>query len=511
MRSRKALANTMAGFVYEITSIICGLILPRLILSHFGSAYNGITTSISQFLSGVELLKAGIGAVTQAALYKPLADGNVLEISSIVKTTERFMRRIALIFIGLVLAFACIYPIWVNEEFDWLFSFTLILIISISTFAQYFFGVTYQMLFKADQRQCVINFVQIGTMILNTVIASALILSGCKSIHVIKLASAIVFLLNPLIINLYAKKKYNLTKKVEYNDKLISQRWDAFAQELALFVHNNTDIVVLTVFADLFSVSIYTVYYYVTKALHSVVNIFINSFSSAFGNMFAKGEHETAEKNLRVMEMIVFTIVTILYSVAGIMIVPYAMLFTKGVTDAEYNQPIFATFLVLAGAFACFRIPYNTIIRAAGHFKQTRNYAIIEAAINIVVSVVFVITVKEHQLVGVAVGTLVATVYRTFISSYYISKHIIKRNQLLALKHVLVALVTAGITVAIAELFIMPVFYKSTAFNWFLFGAIFTVMSTAVTFATNMIFYRKDFMLTVKKIKVMLTKRSKAK
>ena len=66
--------NMMASIGYEMVAVICGLILPRLILSTFGSSYNGITSSITQFLSCVTLLRAGIGGVTRASLYKPLAD-----------------------------------------------------------------------------------------------------------------------------------------------------------------------------------------------------------------------------------------------------------------------------------------------------------------------------------------------------------------------------------------------------------------------------------------------------
>lgn len=102
MRSKKAFQNMVASISYEIVAVICGLILPRLILSRFGSSYNGISSSITQFLSCVALLKSGVGAVTRAALYKPLEDDNSYRLSQIVNATSNFMRKIALIFIGVV-------------------------------------------------------------------------------------------------------------------------------------------------------------------------------------------------------------------------------------------------------------------------------------------------------------------------------------------------------------------------------------------------------------------------
>ena len=73
MRGRKTLKNTIYGLLYEATAIICNLILPRIILSSFGSQYNGVIGSITQFLNVIALFQSGIGGVTIAALYKPLA------------------------------------------------------------------------------------------------------------------------------------------------------------------------------------------------------------------------------------------------------------------------------------------------------------------------------------------------------------------------------------------------------------------------------------------------------
>ena len=289
MRSKKAILNTIAGLSYELVAIICGFILPRLILSAFGSGYNGITSSITQFLGYVSLMKAGIGGVTKAALYKPLAENNVYEMSGIVNATDKFMKRVASIFSISLLLFASIYPIFVRDDFDWLFTFTLVLILGISTFVQYFFGLTYQLLLFSDQRQCVVSFVQIGTTILNTIFAALLIKLGA-GIHIVKLGSAVAFSLNPLVINFYARKKYRIDKTVPPNNDAIKDRWDCFGLQVANFVNSNTDMFLLTVFTNVREVSVYTVYYMVTNGIRKFLLTFVNGIGAAFGNMFAKNE-----------------------------------------------------------------------------------------------------------------------------------------------------------------------------------------------------------------------------
>ena len=143
MRTKKALLNTASALLLEIVTIVCGFILPRLILATFGSKYNGITSSITQFLSYIALLKSGIGGVTRASLYKPLQEKNTDEISAIVKATESFMRRVAKIFAVFIIIFAAAFPFVVSEEFSWGFSFSLVLILGFGTFSQYYFGITY--------------------------------------------------------------------------------------------------------------------------------------------------------------------------------------------------------------------------------------------------------------------------------------------------------------------------------------------------------------------------------
>ena len=150
MRSRKALISTLSGISYELVSAICGFIVPRLILGAFGSAYNGITSSITQFLSCVVLFKTSIAGVTRAALYKPLSEKNERDISGIFNATQQFMRKIALIYAVNTVVFSAVYPFLVQEEFSWGFSASLVLVMGLSHFVQYYFGMTWQILLEAD-------------------------------------------------------------------------------------------------------------------------------------------------------------------------------------------------------------------------------------------------------------------------------------------------------------------------------------------------------------------------
>lgn len=495
MRSKKTAMNSIMALIAQMVSIICGFILPRLILSHFGSSYNGITSSITQFISCVVLLRAGIGSVTRAALYKPLSEHNVQEISGIVNATEQYMKRIAMIFAGALVVFAIVYPYIVSEEFEWFFSFSLVLILGISTFAQNYFGITYQMLIQADQKQYIYSALTIVTTIINTIVASILIELGC-SIHIVKLGSAIVFALNPIALNLYVKRKYCIDKNVAPNNNAISQRWDAFAQQAAAFVNNNTDVMVLTIFSNMKEVSVYTVYYLVANGLYKVEYTICESIEAAFGNMIAKGEKQVLDENVKLVEFLMYFTAAFLFICGGILIVPFAEIYTKNILDVSYSRPVFGALICINQFLACVRLPYQMLVEASGHFKQTRNGAIFEAVMNIVVSVLLVI---KLGLIGVAIGTTCALTFRTMQYAFYSSKHILHRSIKIVFKRLAIAAGEAISTVFIICLF--PSFTVYSYFDWILYAIQVAFVTLIVLAVFSSIFFPKEETKLIKKIK----------
>lgn len=502
MRSKKVIKNSMAGFLYVLTAVICELIIPRLILGVFGSKYNGITSSITQFLSCIALMKAGIAGVSRAALIKALAQQDIMQVSTILKTTQSFLRKVAGLFVVFIVAFSIIYSYFMADEFGMLFTASLILIIGISTFGEYYFGLAYENLLNADQRLYVVFFIKIGTTVLNAVVAACLIYAGA-GIHAVKLGSALAFLLNPLLIRGYARKHYPIHDHVREDPKLLEQRWDAFAHEVAHFVNTNTDIMVLTVFTNVLEVSVYTVYNTVIAGIRRLVINITNGFGSAFGEMYAKGEMMQMKQNFKIYELIVFSMATIIFSTTAVMLVPYAVLYTKGVTDVEYARPLFAYVITVAGAFAVFRIPYQFVVTTVGHFKQTKNGAFAEAIINITISVLAVV---KFGLVGVAIGTVAANVFRTIQYAAYLSKTILKRSIWLFVKHLLVFCAVFIATSLVSGLWVNGAGTSVTA--WIMAAAMTGSVALILTVATDLLLYWEDCSRLLGKLKYVFFKKS---
>lgn len=96
MKTKKNIVNISLPIVQQIVSVLCGLVLPRLIINVYGSQINGLLSSITQFLSFISFMQLGVGAVAQAAWYKPLYEKDTVKVSQIYVSAEKFFRTIAI-------------------------------------------------------------------------------------------------------------------------------------------------------------------------------------------------------------------------------------------------------------------------------------------------------------------------------------------------------------------------------------------------------------------------------
>lgn len=495
-RSKKAATNLMTAIVLQAVTIVCGFIVPKMIIDNYGSSVNGLVSSITQFLAYITLLEAGFGPVVKALLYKPIAEKDKKTIEGILRASEKFFRRIALVFVLYVCILCFVYPNIVGE-FDIPFTVSLLIIMSISTLAEYFFGMTYSIYLQAKQKMYIVSRTQIATLVLNTVLVILLIKMGC-SIQIVKLASVFVYILRPLFLNYYVKHKYNLNLKDTKNEATIKQKWDGLSQHIAYVIHSNTDVVVLSVFSGVLEVSVYAVYLLVLNGLKSLMFTIRDSTMSSFGDMMAKGEQENLRKKFSAFELFYHSFITIAYSCALVLIVPFVQVYTNGVTDVDYVRPIFAAIIVIAEFVWAARLPYASLAHANGHFRQTSRGAWIEAGLNLAISIILVNVIG---IVGVAIGTLVATLFRTVEFIRYVSKNQLKRNYSKPLLHFTLMMIETLFIFIIGNYFIAG---GMTSFvDWGVHAIIVLLIACAVVVTMNLLVFRDDVRVlfgTAKKI-----------
>ena len=127
-RTHYAKLNIYITLICQILTMICGILIPRVIITTFGSELYGATSSITQFLSYITLLEGGICGVARAALYKPLADSNDALIGQILNEIQRFFRILGFVFLAYVLVLASTFKAISHlESYDWISTFLLVI------------------------------------------------------------------------------------------------------------------------------------------------------------------------------------------------------------------------------------------------------------------------------------------------------------------------------------------------------------------------------------------------
>ena len=492
MVEMKIKKNIYTSLISQIVTIVYGLIVPRIILQTFGSEVNGLVSSISQFLNYIPLLEGGVSSVIMAALYKPLAENDEYKINAVVKAATLFFRKIALIFIAYLLGVAIVYPIFVDTSFSWEYVFSLALIIGITLFIQYFFSLTYRLLITASQNGYIVYLAQIGITIINFIL-TIIVVRVYPEIHILKIANVIAYIIQPIIFNYYVQKKFKINSKVLPDENALKQRWNGFGQNLAFFIHTNTDIVVLTIFCSLIDVSIYSVYFMIIGSLKNMVMSISSAIVPSVGNTLVGDD--IARKNIAfdMYEYGISLITSFAFGCGIVLIVPFVNVYTMGIRDANYFQPLFGIILMIAEAIYCYRDPYVSVAYASGHFKETALYAYLEAAMNIIISIILVI---KFGLIGVAIGTFVSMLYRMVSHAIYLKKNILFRS----LKKFLVSIAESSIVIVCCVIMACLALYRlpETYFEWIGMAIVTSIITAIFIFIIQFLFNRKKLSMFIK-------------
>ena len=485
LRRRVTLLNTISTLFLYFFLILNSFMIPKLILDAFWSDVNGLISSLNQFLSYIALVEGGITGVVMAKLYHPLAKNDDKKMSSILVSANNFYRRVGYIFIIYAIALSVVYPLIFNTGFSFIYVASLTLILSIYFIIQYMLSLTYKTLLTADKKIYVVSFTQAIIRILEIVLA-VLAIKIYPDIHLLKLLTGLVFIVQPIVYAKYVKKNYNIDHDAVADNSLVKGRWDGFAINTAAFIHNSTDIVVLTLFTDLATVSVYGVYALVTSGIKNIINSLTSSLNPTLGHAYARKDFADLNQKMDLYEYITFMSIFFVFGVAALLITPFVSIYTSGLTDANYHQPLFGVLLVLSEALYLLKAPHLNLAYSADKFKEISKPAFIEAGLNIIISVCLV---PFFGLVGVAIGTIVAMLYRLIFHIYFTTKIIPGRKQIIFYKKLFVFVIALGVAILLCLL--IP-FANGAVLDWVWHAIVYSIIVGSILAAISVVFFRSE-------------------
>ncbi len=502
-RTIKFIKNSASMFLYQGLLLISGFILPRVMLSFYGSEINGLVTSITQFISYISLVEAGLSAATVYSLYKPLAEKDHYGISRVVTAAKNFYYKSGWLFLALIGLLAVFYPFFIDmpEKMGYWDVLALVFISGVSGALDFFTLAKYRALLTADQKTYILSGSSAVYIVTNVALLS--LMSFLRfDICVAKAVALTAVLLRSVILVVYCKRKYPyIDYKAEPDNNALSKRWDALFQQLLGTVQNGSPVVILTVIAkDLALISVYSIYNMVTSGLNAVLSIFISGLSASFGDIIARGEQETLKKAYSEFETAYYVLISTVYSVALVCIMPFIKIYTSGVTDADYYLPVVGFLFVINGFLYNIKTPQGMLVLSAGLYKETRYRTLTQALLIIIVGVPLT---KFFGIYGVLIGLFVSNVYRSIDLLYFIPKNITKLPVFNTIKKWVIMGINMILVFGVYELI------NLNAENYFQWAAVAVVMCI-FSVTTNVILFsiicKNDMLSLIKRVKAIIKK-----
>lgn len=494
--------NVISSILSQIITIITGFLVQRYVLVSFGSNINGLTSSVTQILSYLVLLEAGITTASIQALYKPVAKHNYGEINSIIAATKIKFIKVSCVFFIILGISSFIFPFVIGKQLNYSLVFAITFISGASSGLSYLFVNKYQALLYADDK----------TRIVYNSNSFCNIFVCCLKITTMKLGLGIIIvqsiqiigtIIKTLILFLYFKTKYpKLTYNYNPNYNAISKSKNVFVHQIAGFINNQTDILIISIFSTLKYVSLYSVYSLIYNQLNTLLQgVFAQASMGFFGKKYSS-EKNTFKKVFDMYESIYTSILFVILTTALIMTIPFVRLYTLGVNDMNYKDITLAWLFFFAQYFNLIRVPSILAINVSGTFQETQKGAIIEAVINLVVSIplFFILGIK-----GLLLGTIAAMFFRSFDVTYFTYKNVLKKDiktfYLLSFSHLISAVI---ISILICNN-VSNIVNSWT--SWIFTSIVIVIILLAITIIIQRLLFKKQFIYTVNFIKNSILRR----
>ena len=422
--SKKIRNNLIAGMAGQIVAVVLGIVVSRFVLLHYGSEVNGLLSSVTNIYAYIAIVEAGVAAASCQGLYKALTKNDLHQTNSILSATNRYYHRTGLIYLALIGAFSAIYPLLIDSEIPY---HTIVLVILFNGFGNvvnYFFHGKFMILLKADGK----NYVRAGLETLVNVVKQLLKILLIKlgyDVIFVQMVAMLASFLQMIYITCYIKKHYSwIDLSCEPDMAVISQSKHVLIHEINYLISTNVDVVLLTIFSTLKTVSVYSLY----NMLYGTINKVLYTVREALEFKIAREFHSDQlgfQTVFHTFEVYYMAFAFSLFSITTYFVTPFLRLYTQGVTDTEYILPHLPILFALINLLASGRHPLDVMIQVSGHFRMTQKSAILESTINIIASLIFI---QLWGITGVLLGSVASTLYRLVYMIYYVNSCILDRK-----------------------------------------------------------------------------------
>ena len=409
-RVKSATRNIAFGYLGQIATALMSFILRTVFVMHLSEELLGINALYSNILSLLNMAELGIGTALNFSLYGPVARGETEKIKSYMRLYRKAYMVIACVVavIGIVLSPFLKFLIR-NPGNNTIRDLTIYYFIFLfNTVSSYFVAYKYSLI-NAEQK----NYIQTNILTITKVITvffQIIVVVVTENFYLYLLTDAVVQLVQKIFVSRYLDKMYPYLKdkKVEKLSKEESD--EVWTKTKALVFHKvgdvarlQTDALIISSFIEVAMAGVVDNYNMIISTVSNFVNIIFNSVISSFGNLIATESKEKQFAMFRVYRFFASWIYG--FSCVGFMVLltPLIRLWLGDkwilTTSAVYC-------ILIDYYFKGDRIVLSNYKTAAGVFEPDKYLALIQGAVNLVLSITLVMT--PLGITGIYIGTIVS-------------------------------------------------------------------------------------------------------
>lgn len=507
-RIQNATRNIYFGYIGSFVTILLGFISRTIFIHTLGVTYLGVNGLYTNVLSALSLAELGMGTAMNYSLYKPVASKDYEKIKSLMHLYKKAYMWIALIvtIMGIILVPFLKYiikdpgSITLNELKIYY------LIFLFNTVSTYFVAYKYSLVNAEQKGYIQTNINTVTTLI--SVIAQIMIMLIYKNFLLYLLAGGIIGVVQKIYVSIYLNKLYPYL--LDKNSKKLSkEEIEPIKNNIkALILHKigevsvfQTDNIIISSFINVTTVGVLLNYNLIISSVGVFISVIFNSVISGFGNLIATENRHRQYEIFNIYRFMGFWIYGFCSLAFIILLSPFITLWIgkEMLIQSSVIYLIIINYYLLGQ-----RIILNNFKTAAGIFSQDKYISIIEAVVNLGLSIILV---KLIGLEGVFVGTICSGLVASFTRPYIVYKAIFDRSVFAYYKDSIIYIMSILFSFFILEFIkrrlLIDINYIS-----------FTKMFLLVLTIPNIIFYiffrkRNEFKYLSKYIQTILQKLSK--
>lgn len=427
-RVQSAVKNIAFGQMGNFITQILNFVLRTVFIDHLGDTLNGVNALYTGILSVLSMAELGIGTALNYSLYKPVADKDYEKIKSYMRFYKKAYRIIGIVIAAVGLSISPLLP-WLVKQPQGVSVRDLTLyyyIFLFNTASSYFVAYKYSLVNAEQKNYIQTNILTVTKMITVSLQIMVVLITGNYYIYL--LTAAGVELLQKIFVTVYLNRRYPYLKDRKADRLSKEETGEIVAKTKALVFHKvgdvarlQTDSMIISGFINVTVTGFVDNYNMVLNSIANVVNIFFNSVLSSFGNLIATESRERQYQLFKVYRFAACWIYGFTAVGFSVLLTPFIVLWKGEARTLAYAVVIC---ILIDFYFKGERIVLSNFKTAAGVFEQDKYLALIQGAVNLLISVVLV---QRIGLVGVYVGTIVSGLIANITKPFIIYRVILDR------------------------------------------------------------------------------------